>query len=142
MSDHKKLGELNGWWAFLFKVRQVSGVAMVPIVIALATIVVVPWCRGVEARLIEIQRESHSLDSRVVKIEGFAGQGGRFTEDMAAKMKLELQNEWLKEISEIRRQIDTLPQTLQMPPVWWEQYVRTEFQRVNERLDAHERNAP
>jgi len=26
--------------------------------------------------------------------------------------------------------------------VWWEQYVRTEFQRVNERLDNHEKKIP
>ena len=140
MSDHKKLGELNGWWALMFKVRQISGVVMVPVVIALATIVVVPWCRGVESRLIEIQRDGHSLDSRVVTLEGFANQGDRFTSQMAAQMKLELQNEWLQEIGAIRRQIDTLPQTLAIPPVWWEQYVRTEFKRLEERIEAHERN--
>ena len=139
MSDHKKLGELNGWWALMFKVRQVSGIAMVPIVIALATIVVVPWCRGVESRLIEIQRESHSIDSRVVTLEGFANQGDRFTAAMAAQMKLELQNEWLREVAAIRRQIDTLPQTLQIPPVWWEQYVKTEIKRLEQRIEAHER---
>jgi hypothetical protein len=139
MSDHKKLGELNGWWAFLFKVRQVSGVAMGPIVIALVTVVVVPWCRGVESRLIEIQEDFYSVDSRVMRLEGFANQGDRFTSQMAAQMKLELQNEWLKEVAAIRRQIDTLPQTLQMPPVWWEQYVRTEFKRLEQRIDSHER---
>jgi hypothetical protein len=142
MSDHKKLGELNGWWAWMFKVRQVSGIALVPISIALVTVVVVPWCRGVESRLIEIQRDGFSLDSRVVKIEGFANQGDRFTAGMAAQMKLELQNEWLTEISAIRRQIDTLPQTLQMPPVWWEQYVKAEFKRIDQRLDAHEKAKP
>jgi hypothetical protein len=89
-----------------------------------------------------IQTESRGLDTRVVKLEGFAGQGGRFTEDMAAKMKLELQNEWLQEIAAIRRQIDTLPQTLQIPPVWWEQYVKTEFTRLEGRIEAHERNMP
>ena len=140
MSD-KKLGELGGWWEVLFKVRQISGVVMVPIVIALLSIIVVPWCRGVESRLIEIQRESHSLDSRVVTLEGFANQGDRFTAAMAAQMKLELQNEWLREVAAIRRQIDTLPQTLQIPPVWWEQYVKTEIKRLEGRIEAHEKTS-
>jgi uncharacterized membrane protein len=141
MSEHKKLGELNGWWALMFKVRQVSGVVMVPIVIALATIVVVPWCRGVESRLIEMQRENQAMDARLVRLEGFANQGDRFTAAMASTMKLELQNEWLKEISEIRRQIDVLPQTLQIPPAWWEQYVKGEFKRLEQRIEAHEGKA-
>ena len=141
MSEHKKLGELGGWWEVLFKVRQISGVVMVPIVIALLSIIVVPWCRGVESRLIEIQRESHSLDSRVVTLEGFANQGDRFTAAMAAQMKLELQNEWLREVAAIRRQIDTLPQTLQIPPVWWEQYVKTEIKRLEGRIEAHEKTS-
>ena len=126
----------------MFKVRQVSGVVMIPIVIALATIVVVPWCRGVESRLIEIQRENHNIDARVVRLEGFASQGGRFTEDMGDKMKLELQNQWLKEISEIRRQIDLLPQTLQIPPPWWESYVKGEIKRVEARIDKIEQDKP
>jgi uncharacterized membrane protein len=138
MSEGKKLGELNGWWAMMFKIRQVSGVAMIPITIALATIVVVPWCRGVESRLIEIQRENHAMDARVVRLEGFANQGDRFTAAMASTMKLELQNEWLKEISEIRRQIDLLPQTLQLPPIWWEQYVKGEIKRLEDKIGAHE----
>ena len=142
MSDNKKLGELNGWWALMFKVRQVSGVVMVPIVIALATIVVVPWCRGVESRLIEIQHENHAIDARVVRLEGFASQGDRFTASMGSQMKLELQNEWLKEVSEIRRQIDLLPQTLQIPPVWWEQYVKAEIERVEARIDKLEQAKP
>jgi len=141
MSEHKKLGELNGWWALMFKVRQVSGVVMVPIVIALATIVVVPWCRGVESRLIEMQRDNHAMDARLVRLEGFASQGDRFTAAMASTMKLELQNEWLKEISEIRRQIDVLPQTLQIPPPWWESYVKGEFKRLEQRIEAHEGKA-
>ena len=89
-----------------------------------------------------IQTESRGLDTRVVKLEGFANVGDRFTAGMAAQLKLELQNEWLQEIAAIRRQIDTLPQTLQMPPVWWEQYVKAEFKRIDQRLEAHEKANP
>lgn len=135
---HEKLGELGGWWEVLFKVRQIAGVALVPITIALATVIVVPWCRSIEQRLVEIQNEAHDYDTRIIRLEQFAAQGDRFTATQAAAMKLELQNQWLKEISEIRRQIDMLPQTLQIPPQWWEDYVRQEFERVNKRLDAHE----
>ena len=134
-----KPDELNGFWQWLFKARQVAGLALVPIVIAFMTVIVVPWCRGIEARIVDIQDEGNNYDKRILKLEGFAGEGERFTKSQADKMKAELQNEWLKEIGEIRRQIDMLPQTIQIPPQWWEKYVREEFIRVNQRLDAHEK---
>ena len=123
---------------FSFKATQVA----VPIIIAIAAVLVVPWCRGIETRLYEMTKDDQSMNGRVIRLEEFAGRGDRFTKSESEAMKLELQNQWLKEIGEIRRQIDTLPQTLQMPPVWWEQYVRTEFERVNQRLDSHEKKIP
>ena len=137
MND-KNLGQLGGWWEVLFKVRQISGVVMVPLIIALVSVVVVPWCRGIEVRLIDLQRSDHSTENRVVALEQLNSKDERFTASMAATMKLELQNEWLREIAAIRKQIDTLPQTLQMPPVWWEQYVKSEIRRLEQRLDSHE----
>jgi hypothetical protein len=133
-----KTGEAGRFWDFIFKASQVA----VPLFITIATVVVVPWCRGIEARLFQLTKDDHSLNGRIIKLEDFAAQGDRFTATQAAQMKAELQNEWLKEVGAIRRQIDTLPQTLQIPPVWWEQYVRSEFQRVNERLDSHEKKMP
>ena len=111
---------------------------MVPLIIALVSVVVVPWCRGIEVRLIDLQRSDHSTENRVVALEQLNSKDERFTASMAATMKLELQNEWLREIALIRKQIDTLPQTLQMPPVWWEQYVKSEIRRLEQRLDSHE----
>ena len=137
MSEGNKLSESSNLWDWIFKVTQLA----VPVFIAVATVVIVPWCRGIESRLYEMAKDDQSMNGRVIRLESFANQGERFTASDANSMKLELQNAWLKEVSEIRRQIDTLPQTLQMPPVWWEQYVRSEFQRVNERLDVHERKA-
>jgi len=137
MSEGNKLSESSNLWDWIFKITQLA----VPVFIAIATVVVVPWCRGIESRLYEMTKDDQSMNGRVIRLESFANQGDRFTASDANAMKLELQNAWLKEVSEIRRQIDTLPQTLQMPPVWWEQYVRTEFQRINERIDVHERKA-
>jgi hypothetical protein len=121
--ERKLIGELNGKWASLFKISLV----VTPLFISL----VVTW--GAWAT-----QAVYGHDSRLAKLEGFAGEGERFTKSQADKMRAELQSEWLKEISEIRRQIDTLPQTLQIPPPWWEQYVREEFNRMNRRIDVHE----
>jgi hypothetical protein len=134
MSEGNKLSESSNLWDWIFKVTQLA----VPVFIAVATVVIVPWCRGIESRLYEMAKDDQSMNGRVIRLESFANQGERFTASDANSMKLELQNAWLKEVSEIRRQIDTLPQTLQMPPVWWEQYVKSEIRRLEQRLDSHE----
>ncbi len=57
MSDNKKLGELNGWWAWLFKARQIAFVASIPFVIALFSVVIVPWCRGMDQSVVDLKAQ-------------------------------------------------------------------------------------
>jgi hypothetical protein len=98
----------------MFKVRQVGGILAVPIIIALATLIIVPWCRGIEAKLADLQTMSHQFDLRmaeferypptlvrveqrqqeinvrVTKLEDFAATGPRFTSKDAEALKNEI----------------------------------------------------
>jgi hypothetical protein len=112
-------------------------------------ITAIPWCIWVTSRI-------HSMDLSIAKLETFASAGGRFTSEHGQALRLEIQaqtaaesakiwqelaniqNRWLKEISAINTQMATLPQTLQLPPRWWEEYVRNEFNNQDKRISLLE----
>lgn len=133
MSDKPKLGELGGFWEMLFKVRQISGVVMVPLGIALITVVVIPWCRGMDSSVIQLHTqmmlieqslpilkdvESRQRDviDRVTKLEGFANVGPRFTirdaEALENRIMLALQKEQQTRFDVLLNRLDTLTEAI------------------------------
>ena len=115
------------------------------VIVGTVVVTVVPWCVWVTSRI-------HAMDVAVSRLQDFAQVGDRFTTAHGDRLKLEVQaeisnnmsrtwqelaaikSEWLKELSAINTQIAMIPQTLQIPPKWWEGYVRDEFRKTDERL--------
>jgi hypothetical protein len=128
-------------------------VKVTQLILTAVALTAVPWCIWTTTRI-------HSMDVSIVKLETFASAGGRFTAEHGQNMRLEIaaqhasenskiwqelaniQSKWLKEISTLNTQIATMPQTLQIPPEWWEEYVKTEFARHNARIAALEEVIP
>ena len=62
----------------------------------------------------------------------------RMWQEMAA-----MKTDWLKSINEVNLKLAQLPGTLQVPPKWWEDYVRQNLQDHNDRLRVlEEKNSP
>jgi len=153
--ESKRIGDLNGWWARLFKLVQILVAVAIPVSIFVLGAVVFPWCKQIDesvhlmttqltvlesyvATIRVLDDRQRLIQERVLKLESFAGEGDRFTARDANTMKLQLQNDWLRELSLLKDQITKLPSTIQVPPVWFEQYVRTEFARQEQRLNKLE----
>lgn len=99
---------------------------------------------------------SVSLNARVIKLELWqAGTSTTFYSSSdhlsyAAQQQSELNKIWLrladieaerlKELSDLRTVIATLPQTLQNPPKWWEECVRSNIGKLDSRLEKVEVN--
>lgn len=97
---------------------------------------------------------SVSLNARVMKLELWqAGTTTTFYSSSdhlayASQQQAELNKIWLrladieserlKEIGRIETQIATLPQTLQNPPKWWEEYVKSNLIKLDARLEKVE----
>lgn len=68
--------------------------------------------------------------------------------DYAAKQTVELtrlwaeiatmKTEWVKSLNEVNIKLASLPATLQLPPKWWEGYVRENLSAHKQRLDILE----
>ena len=128
----------NGKWA---KVTQMIMTAV--------AITAIPWCVWATTMI-------HSMDVSIAKLDTFARAGGRFSAEHGQTLRLEImaaqaaenariwqelasiQGKWLKEISALNTQIATLPQNLQLPPEWWEKYVRGEITDLDRRIAAIE----
>jgi hypothetical protein len=124
-------------------------VKITQLILTAVAVTAIPWCVWATSRI-------HSMDVSVAKLEMFASAGGRFTAEHGQNLRLELaaqqalentkiwqelaniQGKWLKEISTLNTQIATMPQTLQLPPKWWEEYVKSEFARHENRITALE----
>ena len=76
----KRVGELNGPWAFLFKVTQL----FFPFVVA--------WCVWATNQL-------HQMDVRQAKTESWMAQGPRFTSTDADRLRLQILEEVAKDAS-------------------------------------------
>ena len=50
-----------------------------------------------------------------------------------------MKTEWIKGMNDINVKLASLPATLQLPPKWWEDYVRNNLADHNERLKLLER---
>jgi hypothetical protein len=132
----------NGKW---IKVTQ--------LVLTAVAVTAIPWCIWATSRI-------HAMDVAVAKLDTFAAVGGRFTQENGQTLRLELmahhaaenakvwqelaaiQSKWLKEISILNTQIATLPQSLTLPPKWWEEYVKTELTRHDQRISVLEALKP
>jgi len=119
------------------------------LILTAVAITAIPWCVWATTMI-------HKMDMSVVKLETFASAGGRFTAEHGQNLRLEIaaqhsaentkiwqelaniQSKWLKEISQLNTQIATIPQTLQIPPKWWEEHVKSEFARHDSRISALE----
>jgi hypothetical protein len=124
-------------------------VKITQLILTAVAVTAIPWCVWATSRI-------HSMDVSVAKLEMFASAGGRFTAEQAQTLRLEIaaqhasentkiwqelaniQSRWLKEMSTLNTQIATMPQQLQLPPKWWEDYVRSEFERLNGRITSLE----
>ena len=124
-------------------------VRVAQVLTATVAVTAIPWCVWVTNRI-------HAMDITVTKLESFASVGGRFTVDNGHALRLEMQHyttieasnlwkelastktQWLKEIADLNTRIAMLPQTLQIPPKWWEDYVKNEFDKVDRRMTAIE----
>jgi len=120
------------------------------LVITVVAVTAIPWVVWATSRI-------HSMDLSIVKLETFASAGGRFTAEHGETLRLEIaaenvaenlkiwqeiaviQGRWIKEISVLNTQIATLPQTMKIPPIWWEEYVKTEFARQHSRISDLEK---
>ena len=51
-----------------------------------------------------------------------------------------MKTEWIKGMNDINVKLASLPATLQLPPKWWEDYVRSNLADHNERLKLLERS--
>lgn len=50
-----------------------------------------------------------------------------------------MKTDWLKSIGEVNLKLAQLPQSLQVPPKWWEEYVRENIRSHDDRLKALEK---
>ena len=121
----------NGKW---IKITQ--------LLLTVIAVTAVPWCVWATARI-------HHIELGVRELETFAAVGGRFTQENARTLRLELMSlhaaelatVW-KELNTLNTQVATLPQTLTIPPKWWEEFVRTELNRLDRRISTLEAAKP
>ena len=124
-------------------------VRVAQVVVAIVAATAIPWCAWFTTQI-------HSMQVSIAKLEEFAKAGDRFTASDGERLRLEIQAQssadlakvwkemsniqarWLKEISAMNTQIALLPQTIIIPPKWWEDYVRTELAKIEIRVSKLE----
>ena len=124
-------------------------VRVAQVVVAIVAATAIPWCAWFTTQI-------HYMQVSIAKLEEFAKAGDRFTASDGERLRLEIQAQssadlakvwkemsniqarWLKEISAMNTQIALLPQTIIIPPKWWEDYVRTELAKIEIRVSKLE----
>ena len=121
--------------------------------LGIAGILIVPWCVYITFTLRDITLEINRLTI-------YSEVGGRFTAEHAQQLRMEVQanleresgrvalqmeknqREWLLALATLKNQLDMLPQTLVLPPKWWEDYVKIEITTLNQRIKILEGKFP
>lgn len=69
--NNTKLGELNGWWVTLLKVKELTNTIAWPLVIAFFAYFVMPWAKGMEQRQDQFIVINHGHELRIMRLEEF-----------------------------------------------------------------------